>query len=133
MQKVLKIGQGQSTVVLTCDYCGKRIDNSKAACYTWREYHTAQLDEDTQLHSLKEMITYPLYVDDGKLFTLHQGACFTQLQAAHGGSEYRWPLVELVYLPGLLIINRGMTFPDAELDLINLWGMYVGDSPFAEK
>ncbi|HYT37348.1 MAG TPA: hypothetical protein VEL49_09235 [Ktedonobacteraceae bacterium] len=114
MLKLLKIGQGQSAVVLTCDRCGKRIDNPNVACYTWREYHRTHIDEDAQLHSLKELVTYPLYVDDGKLFTLHKGTCFTQFQAANGGSEYRWPLVELVYLPGLLINNLGMTFAYAE-------------------
>jgi hypothetical protein len=114
MLKVLKIGPGQSAVVLTCDQCGKRIDHPTVACYTWREYRTEHLDDDAQLHRLKELVTYPLYADDGKIFTLHKEACFPQFQAAHGGSEYRWPLVELVYLPGLLINNLGMTFPEAE-------------------
>lgn len=114
MLKVRKIGHGQSAVVLTCDQCGKRIDNPTLACYTWREYHPSQIDEDAELHRLKEMVTHPLYVDDGKLLTLHKDACFAQFQAAHGGSAYRWPVVGLVYLPGLLINNLGMTFAYAE-------------------
>jgi hypothetical protein len=114
MLKVLKVGPGQSAVVLTCDQCGQRIADSAAACYTWREYHTAHLDEDAELHSLKALVTHPLYVDNGQVFTLHKGACFTQFQAAHGGSAYRWPVSPLVYLPGLLLHNLGLTFPEAE-------------------
>lgn len=114
MLKVLKIGPGQSAVVLTCDQCSKRIADPTGACYTWQEYHTGHLDDDAELHSLKALVTHPLYVDDGKLLILHKGTCFTQFQAAHGGSAYRWPVVQLVYLPGLLIHNLGMTFSEAE-------------------
>ncbi len=120
MLKVLKIGPGQSAVVLTCDQCGKPIADPAAACYTWREHHTADLDDDAELHSLKALVSHPLYVDDGQVFTLHKGSCFTHFQAAHGESAYRWPVSPLVYLPGLLIHNLGMTFPEAEAHLRTL-------------
>ena len=114
MLKVVKVGPGQSAVVLTCDQCGSRIADPGAACYTWREYPAADLDEDAELHSLKALVTHPLYVDDGQVFTLHKETCLAHFQAAHGGSAYRWPVSPLVYLPGLLLHNLGMTFPEAE-------------------
>ena len=114
MLKVVKVGPGQSAVTLTCDQCGKPITDPAAACYTWREYHTRELAEDTELHSLSALVTHPLYVDEGQVFTLHKGACFTHFQEAHGGSTYRWPMSPLVSVPGLLLHNLGMTFPEAE-------------------
>ena len=114
MLKVVKVGPGQSAVTLTCEQCGKRIENPARACYTWREYPTGYLDEDAELHSLSALVTPPLYVDDGQVFTLHRGTCFTQYQAEHGGSAYRWPVSPLVSLPGLLLHNLGLTFQQAE-------------------
>jgi hypothetical protein len=113
MLKVLKIGQGGSAVVLTCDSCGECITHPHCAYYTWRELHTTSV-EDAQLQSLVELLSWPLYVDEGQIYTLHQGDCLKRFQATHGGDAYRWPLVRLSYLPGLLIHNLGMTFPLAE-------------------
>lgn len=114
MLKVVKIGQGRSAVVLTCDECAERMASPHEAVYTWREYLPTSFEEDSTLYSLQELCQFPLYVDDGKIFTLHKGACFTHFQATHGGEEYRWPVVEMVYLPGLLINNLGMTFTCAQ-------------------
>ena len=92
-------------LIVTCDLCGRQIDNFARALFTWREVTLGTNDRIPD--SIKNESTEVL-VDDGKIFTLHKGECRQLFEALNGGESCHWPWQEMKELPFELMVNIGL-------------------------